>query len=152
MVDNQMNRSEAGVTTLLRQLGTDTTTLLRNEIALAKLEAQEMARTAAMEGARVGAAIALAAVGGLTLVAWLVLVLGDLLGGHYATATAIVGILLLGIGSILARKGVQGLRSGALKPAGTIETLQEDKRWAAEQIREFRHELSNRSRTEKSAE
>ena len=138
----EKNRSEPGVTALLRQLGTDTTTLIRSEIALAKLEAQEMARVAALEGARVGAAIALAAVGGLAIVAWLILALGDLIGGHYASAAAIVGAVFLAVGGVLARKGMRGLRSGALKPAETIDTLQEDKRWAAQQIKQFKGEIS----------
>lgn len=138
----EKGRSEPGVTALLRQLGTDTTTLIRSEIALAKLEAQEMARAAALEGARVGAAIALAAVGGLALVAWLILGLGNVLGGRYATAAAIVGVVFLAVGGVLARKGMHGLKSGALKPNDTIQTLQDDKRWASQQLKEFKNEIS----------
>ena len=137
-----MNRPEGmgdpSLTTLLRQLGTDSSALIRSEIALAKLEAQEMARTAALEGAKVGAAIALATVGGLALVAWLILALGDVFGDHYATAAAVVGIVFLLVGGILAKKGVDGLKSGHMKPDDTIRALQEDKRWASQQVQEFK--------------
>jgi hypothetical protein len=137
-----MNQSEPGVTALLRQLGADTTSLIRSEIALAKLEAQDVARTAAVQGARVGAAIALAAVGGLALIAWLILAAGHLIGDHYATAAALIGILFVAVGGVMARSALRTLRSGAMKPTETIATLQDDKRWAAQQIRELKRELS----------
>ncbi|HEX6694726.1 MAG TPA: phage holin family protein [Longimicrobiales bacterium] len=132
---------DPSLTTLLRQLGTDSSALIRSEIALAKLEAQEMARTAALEGAKVGAAIALATVGGLALVTWLILALGNVMGDHYATAAAVVGAVFLGIGGVLAKKGVEGLKSGAVKPDDTIRTLQEDKRWASQQVQEFKSHI-----------
>jgi hypothetical protein len=132
---------DPSLTALLRQLGTDSSALIRSEIALAKLEAQEMARTAALEGAKVGAAIALATVGGLALVTWLILALGDVMGDHYATAAAVVGVVFLVIGGVLAKKGVDGLKSGAVKPDDTIRTLQEDKRWASQQVQEFKSHI-----------
>jgi hypothetical protein len=145
--DEGTRTGEPGVTTLLRQLGADSTALIRSEIALAKMEAREAARVAALEGAKLGAAIALAAVGALALVAWIILGLGDLFGDHYATAAAIVGVLFLIVGGVLASTGMKGLRSGALKPAETIATLQEDKQWAAQQLKEFKAEISAKSQT-----
>ncbi len=129
---------EPGVTTLLRQLGEDSSTLIRGEIALAKMEAQEMFRVAALAGVKVGAAIALAVVGGLAIVTWLILGLGNLIGDHYATAALIVGVLFLAIGAVLANRGMKGLRSDALKPGETIETLQEDKAWAVQELQQFK--------------
>ncbi|MEO5509827.1 MAG: phage holin family protein [Longimicrobiales bacterium] len=141
--DRKLN-DEPGLTTLLRQLGADGTALLRSEIALAKLEAREIARVAALEGLKVGAAVALLAVGGLTLVAWLVLVIGDLIGDHYATAAAVIGLLFVAVGGVLAKRGVRGLRSGALAPDETIQTLLEDTAWAAQQLREFKTDITHR--------
>lgn len=139
MLREETNRTaEPGLTALLRQLGAESTALIRNEIALAKLEAGEVARVAALEGAKVGASIALAAVGGLAIVAWLILALGNLLGQHYATSALIVGCIFLAVGSVLARRGINVLRAGGLRPVETIETLVEDKKWAAQQIKEFR--------------
>ena len=137
---------EPSVTTLLRQLGQDSTTLIRSEIALAKLEAREAARLAALEGVKVGAAIALAAVGGLALVAWIILGLGNVIGDHYATSAAIVGVVFLAIGGFLANAGLKGLRSGELKPDATLAALQEDKQWAAQQLREFKAGISREAK------
>jgi hypothetical protein len=139
--------SEPGVTALLRQLGADSSTLIRSEIALAKLEAQEMMRVAALQGVKVGAALALVAVGGLALVAWLILGLGNLIGDHYATAAAIVGILFLAVGGVLASRGLKVLRSGVLKPDATFKTLQEDKQWAAKELQEFKTDIATGSHT-----
>lgn len=143
MRDETNRTAEPGLTALLRQLGAESTALIRNEIALAKLEAGEVARVAALEGAKVGAAIALAAVGGLAIVAWLILALGDVIGDHYATAALIVGCIFLAVGGFFAKRGIAVLRAGGLKPAETIETLVEDKRWAAQQLKEFRSEIAS---------
>ena len=139
--DDRTHTTEPGLTALLRQLGNDSSALLRSEIDLAKLEAQEMMRAAAADGAKLGAAAAIAGVGGLALVASLILALGHVLGDHYASAAAIVGIVFVGVGAILARRGVKGLKSGALKPDATIQTLQEDKQWAATEVRELKRTL-----------
>jgi uncharacterized membrane protein YqjE len=131
---------DASVRTLLRRLGTDTESLLRAEVALAKLEFRELARQAALDGAKIGAAVAIAFVGGLAIVAWLVLVLGDLLGDSYGSAALIVGAVLLLAGGLLARAGMKGLqKSGA--PHATVESLQTSKQWARAELQEFRREL-----------
>jgi uncharacterized membrane protein len=141
--DDMSNKQ--GITALLRQLGADGAALLRNEIALAKLELQDVVRSATAEGARIGAAVALAAVGGLAVVAGLILALGHLLHDHYATSAFIVGAIFLAVGALLARRAVRGMKSGALKAGETIETLQEDKQWIAQEVRDFKHQISERS-------
>lgn len=149
MLREETNRTaEPGLTALLRQLGAESTALIRNEISLAKLEAGEIARVAALEGAKVGASIALAAVGGLAIVAWLILGLGRVLGDHYATAALIVGCLFLIVGGVFAKRGITELRAGRLKPAETIETLVEDKQWAAQKTRDFRSNIARHAGAE----
>jgi hypothetical protein len=144
MLRDDTNRTaEPGLTALLRQLGTESTALIRNEIALAKLEAGEIARVAALEGAKVGASIALAAVGGLAIVAWLILALGNVMGDHYASAALIIGCIFLVVGGLFAKRGISALRAGGLQPEETIETLVEDKRWAAQQLKEFKSEIAS---------
>jgi len=48
-------------------------------------------------------------------------------------AAAIVGLLTLGIGYMLATKGLEGLRRTSLAPTQTIETLKEDAAWTTNQ-------------------
>lgn len=126
---------------LLRRLGSDTESLLRAEVALAKLEFRELAQDAALDGAKIGAAVAVAFVGGLAIVAWLVLALGDVLGDSYGIAALIVGAVLLLTGGLLARSGMKGLKRGKA-PRETVESLQKNKEWAERELRQLRSGLS----------
>lgn len=130
----------ASIRVLLRRLGSETGDLVRAEIELAKLEVRDMVRQAALDGAKIGAAIALAFVGGLALVAWAILALGDVLGDRHATAAAIVGVLLLVVGALLARAGKKGMERG-VRPENTMTSLKEDGRMAAGQLRHMKQEL-----------
>ena len=137
------------ITALLKRLGNESGELMRAEIALAKLEFRELARQAAVDGAKVGAAAALALVGGIILGAAGVLALGDALGGHYALAALSLGVLLLGIGALLARSGIRGMsrRSGA---GEALDTLKQKGAWAAGELRGLGRELE-RNRPERPA-
>lgn len=143
MVTRPVIGSEAGseedatVRTLLRRLGTDTEALLRAEVALAKLEFRDLARQAALDGAKIGAAVAVAFVGILAVVAWLVLALGDLLGDSYGIAALIVGAVLILAGGLLARAGMKGLKRAG-PPRATLETLQDSRQWAQQEIQQLR--------------
>lgn len=139
----------ASIRLLLRRLGSETGDLVRAEIELAKLEVRDVVRQAALDGAKIGAAIALAFVGGLALLAWAILALGDLLGDRHATAALIIGVVLLVVGVLLARAGKKGMERG-MRPASTMTSLKEDGRMAAEQLRQMKQELG-RVRAENAA-
>jgi Putative Actinobacterial Holin-X, holin superfamily III len=47
----------------------------------------------------------------------------------------LVGIMLAGIGYLLFRSGLAGLRPQELKPLQTIETLKEDAQWLKTQVK-----------------
>jgi hypothetical protein len=138
--DGAPSANGAQMTDLIKQLASDSGDLVRSEMALAKLEMRDMARQLAMDSAKVGAAIALAAVGGLSLVAAAIIALGNLLGGLYAVAALIVGVLFLAIGGILARNGIEGLKTPP-RPEETIRTMQENRDWASREAREFKEEI-----------
>lgn len=139
--DPVTGEDDASIRLLLRRLGTDTETLLRAEVALAKLEFRELARQAALDGAKIGAAVAVAFVGGLAIVAWLVLALGDVLGDSYGIAALLVGIVLVLAGALLARSGMRGLQREK-GPKETVATLQEGKQWAQRELQELRSGLA----------
>jgi Putative Actinobacterial Holin-X, holin superfamily III len=124
-------------------LGTDTGTLIRAEAALAKAEARETAARVGRDAAKVAVAAGLALVGVLALTAFLILGLGTLLGGAWWLSALIVGAATLGIGGMLVGNAVRDLKSHSLAPQQTIETLKEDKDWAARQVRNVKQELSD---------
>ena len=112
---------------LLKQLGTDIGTLVREELALARKEMKETLqtlRTATVVVAS-GAVLSLLALGTWTAAA--VLVLGANVG--YATAAVIVGLVLTAIAAGAMLWGVRRLRSVPVKPEKTLESLEETKEW-----------------------
>jgi hypothetical protein len=132
---------ESQVRDLLKQLAGDGSELVRNEIALAKLEMRDMARELAVDSAKLGTALGLALSGGLVLMAAAVIGLGHLLGGRFGLAARIIGAVMLLVGAILARGGINGLRNMPRKPEQTAASLRRDKQWARHELREFKEEV-----------
>jgi len=132
---------EASIGELFRQLAQDSTTLIRQEVALAKTEVRENVKVAARDMTMIAVGGAIAAVGALVLTAFLVILLGSLLL-NYWLAALIVGLLFVVIGGTLAWTNVNRLREAEMKPEHTIESLKEDKEWLQDEIREARRELT----------
>ena len=130
-----------GLGTLLRSLGEDMGTLVRQEIRLAKAEAGRTARRVAADSAWIGAGAVIAAVGGICLVVALALGLGALLDSYWL-GTLITGAILVLAGALAAWKGVRDLKRGELAPTRTVATLREDAEWARQEAREFKEELT----------
>lgn len=133
--------SRTGLGTLLRSLGDDMGTLVRQEIRLAKAEAARTAKRVAADSAWIGAGAVIAAVGGLCLVVAMALALGALLGSYWL-GTLITGAVLVLGGALVAWKGVRDLRTGDLAPRRTVETVREDVEWARREARDFKEELT----------
>ena len=134
-----------GLSGLLRDLLTDTQTLFRQEIELARLETTRTAKRLAIDSAWIAAGVAVAAVGGLCLVFALALGLGSLLGSYWL-GTLITGLLLLVIGGIVAWRGIGSLKREKLAPEHTVDSVREDAEWARQELREFKQELQGSER------
>lgn len=117
---------------LFGDLAQDTSTLVRQEIQLAKSELTQSV-------AQVGKNIGMLVVGGvliltstLALIATLILGLGAL-GLPSWLAALIVTLVFLGVGLALVARGRTALKNADLLPRQTIETLKEDQEWIKEQ-------------------
>jgi uncharacterized membrane protein YqjE len=116
---------------LFTELTSEMTTLVRQEVDLAK---EEMSRKAANVGKDVGFLAAGAAVGYaglLAIVAAVVIIVAHVM--PWWLAALIVGLVVAGIGGFLVYRGLQNLKSVSLAPTATLETLKEDKQWASDQ-------------------
>ena len=134
-------RSPESLSELVRQLGDDGTRLLRQEVALAKLELREM--VAGLLKDLIGLAVAgtLAVLGGLALTACLILVLGRFVfGGEYWLGALVVGGVFLVVGGIWALAAARGIGQN-LKPDATLSSVREDVDWAKREARDFRREV-----------
>lgn len=133
--------SEPALGDLFRQLAQDSATLIRQEVALAKAEVRENVKGVARDAAKIAVGAVLAAVGALVMVAFLVLLLGDVVGEYWAGAL-IVGVLLVAIGAFLALGAMKRLKQDKLAPEQTIQTLKEDKQWLQSEMKQVRRDLA----------
>ena len=129
-----MAQTEKSLGELLGDLARETSTLVRQEVQLAKTETTEKIVTA------VRASVMLIAGGVVGFVAFEVLVAALVLklcqSFSAPLAALIVGGVMLLVAAMLALMGVVALRKGISPvPKQTIETLQEDMKWAKEQIK-----------------
>lgn len=105
-----MSGGEASLGELIGRLRDDSIALVKAEVALARAELVDRVRS--VRGALVPAVVALAAlhVGVLALSAAAVLALGEALGGRYALAGALVGVVFLVVAGTTALVVVRKLR------------------------------------------
>lgn len=129
--------SELNIGDLLRQLRDDTTTLVRDEVALAKTEIGEKL-------SRTGRNAAYLVVGGLVASSALLLMLmalGHLLGGIIVREgmdpgnATFCGFLIIAViagvaAGLLISKALKTLTNESVIPERTARSLQEDKQWA----------------------
>ena len=130
----QRTGEERSLGDLFADLSRETTTLVRQEMALARTELTQKAT-------RVGKDIGFLAVGGavayagfLAFVAACVLALNLIVHLWWLDAL-IIAIVVVGIGYFMVRKGLDNLREGNLAPTQTLDSLKQDAVWAKEQTR-----------------
>jgi len=128
---------------LFRQLAQESSTLIRQEVALAKAEMRENVRSLTKDVAMLAAGGGVLLVAALVFTAFLVAGLGDLLGDEYWLGALIVGVVYALIGIVLLNKGKKGLRNDSLKPETTVATLQADKQWAQAEAQQVKRDLTS---------
>jgi hypothetical protein len=122
---------------LFTELTQETTTLVQQEVALAKAEMSEKI-------SQVGSGLATLIIGGFVLFAGLLKLLDAAIFGIAELlppdltpwlAALIVGVIVAIIGAVMLQKGRSNLKSGNLAPRRTAESLRRDKEFAKEQVR-----------------
>jgi uncharacterized membrane protein YqjE len=122
---------------LVKDLSTQVSTLVRQELELAKVELSAKGKQAGIGAGMMGAGgiLALFGVGALTAAAILAL---DLLVAGWLAAV-IVGVLWLAIAGVLALAGKsRAQRAGPPVPEQTVETVKEDVRWTKDSVQAAR--------------
>jgi uncharacterized membrane protein YqjE len=116
---------------LFSDLTTETRTLIRQELELAKTELTEKASRAGRDaGIMAGGAVVLY-MGLLALAAAAVIALGHLIG--YAHSALIVGVILAGAGAAMVLTAKNDLQKMTLTPEETKKTVKETKLWLKQQ-------------------
>src|SRR5688572_9377416 len=138
---NPESPNTTSIPALLRELRDESTTLLRQEVALAKTEMKENV-------SRLGSHAARIAVGGFVAYAGVIVLLigiGHLLGALLIRAgldeqvaqwlaPTIVGLIVAIIGWMMLSKAKHAIAHDGLAPKQTIESLRENKEWAQSKL------------------
>ncbi len=133
-----MAESDRPVGELLRELSEQTTTLVRQELELAKLELTEKGKRAGIGAGMFGGAgvVALYGVGALT--ACLILALATAMTGWLAAL--IVAVVYGGVAAVLALSGKTKVQQAVPPvPEQATESVKEDVRWTKNRAKQARN-------------
>jgi hypothetical protein len=128
-LDGRDGRRSIG--SLLRELAEGSTTLVRDEVRLAKIELGQAAAGIGKGTAFVASGAVLGLLGTLALLTGIVLLIGDqwLPKDLYWVAALLVLVITGGLAAWFAKRGMGLLAPSQLAPTETALTLQEDKEW-----------------------
>lgn len=123
-------RDDRSLGELFKDLVQELTTLVRQELSLAKTEMSHKAARAGMHAGYIAAGGAVAYAGLLAVIAALIIGLAQA-GMAWWLSALLVGVVVAGIGAFLVMKGINDLKHEDLVPRetmGTLEDLKEDLR------------------------
>ena len=119
---------------LIRGILTDLRTLIREEIALARVELREQAGRARMAAMSFGMAAAALAFGATFLLIAVAIAIADLLNWPVWTGFLIVAVVLSLVGLVTLSSGRKQLRAFHAVPEETVSTLKENSEWIAKRL------------------
>ena len=134
MGQNRPAADDKSIGELFGDLARETSTLIKQEVTLAKSEMSEKAKRAGKDVGILAVGGAVAYAGFLTLIAAIVLLISAMGLAHWASAL-LVGLVITAAGAGMLMKALGDLRQVDPVPHQTMETLREDKEWAREQAR-----------------
>jgi len=127
------DKQDRSIGELFSELATETGTLIRKEIELAKVELSQKAnRVGRNVGYLVlGGAVAYAAL--LALLAAIIIVLANVI--PWWAAAFVVAVVVGIVAAVMISKALTALKQTELAPRQTAETLKEDVQWAKQQMK-----------------
>jgi uncharacterized membrane protein len=129
----ELKQQDRSIGELFGQLTQDMTLLVRQEVQLARTEMSEKLSRFTNNLISVATGGFVAYLGGLALVAALILAIRDLANISLALSALIVGAVLAIVGYVMLQRGVKEIKRVDLAPRRTVETLKDDVQWAKEQ-------------------
>jgi hypothetical protein len=132
MATEVVRKEERSIGELFSELANETSTLIRQEVALAQVE---ITRKATSAGKNVGY---LAAGGFVGYAGLLAIIAGVIMGLSYFIpawlAAIIVGAIIAVVSYVLVSSALTSLRNMDVKPTETVESIKEDARWLKNQV------------------
>jgi len=132
MAAEVVRKEERSIGELFSELANETSTLIRQEVALAQVEITQKASTA-------GKNVGYLAVGGFVGYAGLLAIIaGVIMGLSYFIpawlAAIIVGAIIAVVSYVLVSSALTALKNMDVKPTETVESIKEDAKWLKNQV------------------
>lgn len=139
---NTINKDDRSLGDLFSELMKETSTLVRQEVALAQ---SELTRKAVTIGTQIGYLVVggvVALLGVLALLAGVIIAVGQLIHrllgvtemtGAWISAL-VIGLIIAGIAAYLVTSALKTLRETSLAPRQTVDSLKEDAQWLKDQV------------------
>ena len=129
MTDQNADLRDRSIGDLFGKLSAETSTLIRQEMELARAELTEKGKQAGKGAGLFGGAATVALLGAGAFTAGLVMLLGLLIPDWLAAI--VVGLFFVGIAALLGLKGRDEVQAATPPvPEQTVETVKEDVQWA----------------------
>lgn len=131
----QITKDERSLGELFSELAGETSTLVRQEVALAQNELTQKAVTAGKNVGFLAAGGAVGYIGLMAIVAAIIIGLAELIGYRYLWLVAlVVGIVIGIIAFFLISSALASLKKMSLTPNQTVESIKEDAEWLKKQM------------------
>jgi Flp pilus assembly protein TadB len=118
---------------LFSELAQETSTLVRQEVNLAKTEMSHKASRAGKQVGVLAAGGAVAYAGLLAILAGVIVLLDNVM--PLWLSALLVGVVVAVVGYLLVRRALDALKREDFAPRETMETLKEDQQWAKDQTK-----------------
>jgi Putative Actinobacterial Holin-X, holin superfamily III len=130
---NENRSTDKPLGDLFGDLASEMSNLVRQEVALAKVEVGQKAKHVGRNVGYlvIGGAVGYAAL--LAVIAAIIMLLGNVMPNW--GAALLVGVLVAGISWLLIGKALAALQETEVTPRQTVETLKEDAAWMKQQIK-----------------
>jgi uncharacterized membrane protein YqjE len=126
---------DTGIPDLIRRLTDDSKRLMTDEVQLAKMEAKDSLKRATRGAIWMGLAFGVGVVALVALTLFLITLIGRIANDHMWVGALVVGLLELGLGGWLVKKGITTLA----EPSYTLEqsraALKDTASWASNPAR-----------------
>ena len=126
-----MTDPDTGIPDLIRRLSGDSKRLVSDEVRLARIEAKDSLHRATRGVLWLTLAFGIAVVMFVALTIFLVTLIGRAVNGHMWIGALVTGVLELGLGAYLVRRGIAALTEPSYSLEASRAALADTANWAA---------------------
>jgi hypothetical protein len=120
-----------GIPELISRLGDDSKRLVSDELRLAKLEVREHIKQSSKDAMWLAIAFGLGVVAMMAFTLFAITLIGRVLNGHMWVGALVVGVIELGLGYVLIKRGVAAFEDESYSLPMTRESLKDTQVWAS---------------------